>query len=102
MIRRKIEFDFNESISQFPVTGLIGPRQVGETTLAKSAAYRSESIYLDLEKISDLIKVIDPEFFFEENQDKTIILDEIHHLPNLFPLIRSMVDIHRKPGRFVI
>ena len=102
MIKRKIESDFNESISQFPVTGLIGPRQVGKTTLAKSAIYESEPIYLDLEKISDLNRLNDPEFFFEENQDKTIILDEIHHLPNLFPLIRAMVDIHRKPGRFVI
>lgn len=102
MIKRKIEPDFNESISQFPVTGLIGPRQVGKTTLAKSAIYQSELIYLDLEKISDLNRLNDPEFFFEVNQDKTIILDEIHHLPNLFPLIRAMVDIHRKPGRFVI
>ncbi len=102
MITRKIESDFKESVSQFPVTGLIGPRQVGKTTLAKSAIYQSESIYLDLEKISDLNKLNDPEFFFEENQNKTIILDEIHHLPNLFPLIRAMVDIHRKPGRFVV
>ncbi|SEF58385.1 ATP-binding protein [Algoriphagus boritolerans] len=102
MIKRKIESDFNESIRQFPVTGLIGPRQVGKTTLAKSSIYLSESIYLDLEKISDLNRLNDPEFFFEENQDKTIILDEIHHLPNLFQLIRAMVDIHRKPGRFVI
>lgn len=102
MIKRKIETEFHESISQFPVTGLIGPRQVGKTTLAKSASYQTDFIYLDLEKISDLAKLNDPELFFEENQDKTIILDEIHHLPNLFPLIRAMVDVHRKPGRFVI
>lgn len=102
MIKRKIETEFQESISQFPVTGLIGPRQVGKTTLAKSASYETDSIYLDLEKISDLAKLNDPELFFEENQDKTIILDEIHHLPDLFPLIRAMVDTHRQPGRFVI
>lgn len=102
MIKRKIETEFHESISQFPVTGLIGPRQVGKTTLAKSTSYQTDFIYLDLEKISDLAKLNDPELFFEENQDKTIILDEIHHLPNLFPLIRAMVDVHRKPGRFVI
>lgn len=102
MIKRKIETEFQESISQFPITGLIGPRQVGKTTLAKSASYETDSIYLDLEKISDLAKLNDPELFFEENQDKTIILDEIHHLPDLFPLIRAMVDTHRQPGRFVI
>ena len=76
MITRKIESEFKESVRQFPVTGLIGPRQVGKTTLAKSATYQSESIYLDLEKISDLNKLNDPEFFFEENQNKTIILDK--------------------------
>ncbi|MDP2040663.1 MAG: ATP-binding protein [Algoriphagus sp.] len=102
MILRRIEDDFNFSFQNFPVTGLIGPRQVGKTTLAKSAVYPSDSIYLDLEKTSDLNKIDDPELFFTEYHDKTIILDEIQHVPNLFPLIRSMVDEKRRPGKFVI
>lgn len=102
MIQRKIEDDFYFSIQNFPVTGLIGPRQVGKTTLAKTASYTSNSIYLDLEKNSDLNKIEDPELFFTEYQDSTIILDEIQHVPNLFPLIRSMVDENRRPGKFII
>ena len=102
MIQRRLEADFYFSIQHFPVTGLIGPRQVGKTTLAKTAFYPSGSIYLDLEKNSDLNKIEDPELFFTEYQNKTIILDEIQHVPNLFPLIRSMVDENRRPGKYVI
>ena len=102
MIQRKIEDDFYFSIQNFPVTGLIGPRQVGKTTLAKTASYPSNSIYLDLEKNSDLNKIEDPELFFTEYQNTIIILDEIQHVPNLFPLIRSMVDENRRPGKFII
>lgn len=102
MIQRRLEADFYFSIQHFPVTGLIGPRQAGKTTLAKTAFYPAGSIYLDLEKNSDLNKIEDPELFFTEYQDKTIILDEIQHVPNLFPLIRSMVDENRRPGKYVI
>ena len=59
-------------------------------------------IYLDLEKDSDLNKLNDPELFFTSIPGHTIILDEIQHKPALFPLIRSLVDEHRIPGRFVI
>ncbi|GAA0878400.1 ATP-binding protein [Algoriphagus jejuensis] len=102
MITRKIEDDFIFSIQNFPVTGLVGPRQVGKTTLAKTTVYPSDSIYLDLEKNSDLSKIEDPELFFTEYHNRTIILDEIQHVPNLFPLIRAMVDDNRRPGKFII
>lgn len=102
MIQRRIENNFYFSIQNFPVTGLIGPRQVGKTTLARTASYTSDAIYLDLEKNSDLNKIEDPELFFTEYKDKTIILDEIQHVPDLFPLIRSMVDENRRPGKFII
>lgn len=102
MIKRSIEKDFIESLRLFPVTGVIGPRQVGKTTLVKSITYKVPFIYLDLERNSDLNKLSDPELFFSQNLDKTIILDEIHHLPSLFPIIRAMVDEDRRPGRFVI
>lgn len=57
---------------------------------------------MDLEKLSDLNKLNDPELFFSSIPDHTIILDEIQHKPDLFPLIRSLVDEHRIPGRFII
>jgi predicted AAA+ superfamily ATPase len=102
MIQRLIENQFLKSIARFPVTGIVGPRQVGKTTLVKQLLLDTNTIYLDLEKNSDLNKLNDPELFFSQNQDKTVILDEIHHLPAIFPLLRAVIDENRKPGRFVI
>jgi predicted AAA+ superfamily ATPase len=102
MIQRLIENQSLKSIARFPVTGIVGPRQVGKTTLAKQLLLDTNTIYLDLEKNSDLNKLNDPELFFSQNQDKTVILDEIHHLPAIFPLLRAVIDENRKPGRFVI
>ncbi|PZX50721.1 hypothetical protein LV84_03913 [Algoriphagus ratkowskyi] len=102
MIHRVIEKPFLKSISQFSVTGIVGPRQVGKTTLAKQLLLNTNTIYLDLEKNSDLNKLNDPELFFSQNQDKTIILDEIQHQPAIFPLLRALIDESRKPGRFII
>lgn len=102
MIKRFIHTEFDFSVSNFPVTGIIGPRQVGKTTLAKNFSYNKPSVYLDLEKLSDINKLNDPELFFNSIADHTVILDEIQHKPELFPLIRSLVDEHRVPGRFII
>lgn len=102
MLERFIHTEFEFSVSNFPVTGIIGPRQVGKTTLAKNFAYQRPSVYLDLEKLSDINKLNDPELFFNSIADHTVILDEIQHKPELFPLIRSLVDEHRVPGRFII
>lgn len=102
MITRLIESKFAESLEEFPVTGIIGPRQVGKTTLAKQWKTRNEVVYLDLERNSDLNKLRDPELFLTEVSDKTVILDEIQHLPELFPLLRALVDDDRRPGRFVV
>ncbi|WP_425637704.1 ATP-binding protein [Algoriphagus yeomjeoni] len=102
MIHRVIEKPFLKSISQFPVTGIVGLRQVGKTTVAKQLLLDANAIYLDLEKNSDINKLKEPELFFSQNQDKTIILDEIQHQPSIFPLLRAVIDENRKPGRFVI
>ncbi|MFD2034187.1 ATP-binding protein [Belliella marina] len=102
MIRRHLHKEFAFSVSNFPVTGIIGPRQVGKTTLAKTFSYEKPFLYLDLEKLSDLNKLNDPELFLTSIPDHTIILDEIQHKPELFPLIRSLVDEQRTPGRFVV
>lgn len=102
MIHRLIEKTFLNSITKFPVTGIVGPRQVGKTTLVKQYLNDLNAIYLDLEKNSDINKLNDPELFFSQNHDKTIILDEIQHQPSIFPLLRAVIDENRKPGRFVI
>ncbi len=104
MIKRKIENKLLESLKYFPVAGIIGPRQVGKTTLAKKIMKEIEkgSIYIDLENPRDLVRLSDPNFFFESNTDKCIIIDEIQIMPELFSILRSMVDIHRIPARLMI
>jgi predicted AAA+ superfamily ATPase len=91
-------------LSQFPVLGIVGSRQSGKTTLAKALtkSVAGESLYLDLENPRDLAKLEEAEFFLSRQQDKLVILDEIQHRPELFNLIRSLVDEHRVPGRFLI
>jgi len=102
MIHRAIEKPFLKSVSQFPVTGIVGPRQAGKTTLIKQSLKDLNALYLDLEKNSDINKLKDPELFFTQNPGKTIILDEIQHQPDIFPLLRAVIDENRKPGRFII
>lgn len=78
---------------------LLGPRQVGKTTLALDIAERMPSVYLDLERPSDLAKIQNADLYFESIPDRLIILDEIQRLPDLFPVLRSQIDINRRRGR---
>ncbi len=104
MIKRNIERKLIKTINNFPVTGILGPRQVGKTTLAKkiSKQINKQTIYIDLENPRDIIRLSDPNLFFESNLDKCIILDEIQLMPELFSILRSMVDLQREPARFII
>lgn len=104
MIKRFIENKVAKSLKHFPAVAIIGPRQVGKTTLAKSIGklIKKETIYIDLENPRDLVKIQDPVLYFEANQDKCIILDEIQRNPELFPILRSMIDLNRVAGRFIL
>jgi len=104
MINRIIEKKLLKTVTNFPVTGIIGPRQIGKTTLAKllSNQMEKETIYIDLENPRDKIRLSDPNLFFEANIDKCIILDEIQTMPGLFSILRSMVDINRVSSRFIV
>lgn len=104
MILRFITDSLQETISYFAVTGIVGPRQVGKTTLVKYLLkhLEKEAIYLDIENPKDQAKLADPVLFFERNQDKCVVLDEIQRMPELFPILRSMVDLNKIPARFII
>jgi len=104
MINRKAEIKLREAIGYFPVIGIIGPRQVGKTTLARKIKKNllKPSVYIDLENPRDLVKLSDPNLFFEHNIDKCVFLDEIQFMPELFPILRPMVDMKRKPGRYIL
>ncbi len=82
---------------------MLGPRQAGKTTLAKIIANQySNSLYLDLERPSDLAKLADPEFFLARHADQLIVLDEIQRQPELFAVLRALIDEKRTPGRFLL
>lgn len=104
MFTRNITPEFLELIAERPVVALVGPRQVGKTTLVRSlkSQFSAEPLYLDLESMEDLNRLNDPELYLAERQDKLIILDEIQRMPALFPLLRSLVDRHRVAGRFIL
>lgn len=101
---RKLEGPVLQSLEINPVTAIIGPRQCGKSTLARYLAEKQgkEYIFLDLERPSDLHKLDDPEWFLSSQKDKLICLDEIQRKPELFQLIRSLVDDWGGSGHFLI
>jgi len=102
-ISRNIEPLLEQYTSFFPVTAVLGPRQCGKSTLIKEfLKQKPATIYLDLEKESDRLKIQNPEQFFLYNSDKQICLDEIQRAPEIFTILRSIVDIDRRAGRFII
>src|SRR5690606_4863678 len=101
MIERIIEQELVEILGEFPAIAIIGPRQVGKTTLAKTLGklLLKEVLYVDLENPRDENKLADPVLFFENNEDKCVVLDEVQRRKDLFPILRSMIDQNRKPAR---
>ncbi len=101
---RKIVSNIHEYLDDFPVSAIIGARQVGKSTLAKQIVKEYDhSIYLDLERPTHLSMIAeDAEKFLLLNNHKLICLDEIQLLPNLFPLIRSLVDDENYHSKFLV
>ena len=104
MINRAVIQKILEDAAYFPVLSIIGPRQVGKTTLAKSlqAQLGKETLYLDLELHEDARLLEQPTRFFQQEPDKCIIIDEIQRAPHLFALLRAIVDQKREPARFLL
>lgn len=98
MIKRRLEDHIRDRLQNNPSVALMGPRQVGKTTLAFNIAESMSSVYLDLENRTDLRKVQDIEAFHRENSDKLIILDEVQRLPDIFAPIRGLIDAERRKG----
>jgi len=98
MITRRLQTLLDARLSQFPAVALLGPRQVGKTTLSLALAERLPSIYLDLESDADRAKLADPELYLGGHEDKLVILDEVHRLPGLFGNLRGLIDRGRRQG----
>ena len=86
-----------------PAVAILGPRQCGKSTIAKHCLTQwEETLYLDLERPRDRNKLLDAEGFLTTNRDKLICLDEIQRVPELFPLLRGLIDEHGRNGQFLI
>lgn len=102
-IKRKIHDEVTKALSCFPVVAILGPRQCGKSTLAhKITEEVGNSIFLDLERESDLRKLTDPELFLSSCSEKLVCFDEIQRKPDLFSTLRVLVDEDRRNGRFLI
>lgn len=100
MIKRRLQSRLVALIEEYPAVALLGPRQVGKTTLAlKVAEALKPAIYLDLESVADRAKLVDPDLYLADHEDKLVILDEVHRLPELFRSLRGLIDKGRRKGR---
>ena len=100
---RILETSIKTSLKYNPATAVLGPRQCGKSTLVKELLNDKErTLYLDLERPSDLQKLQDPEWFLGTQTDKLICLDEIQRMPELFPVLRSLIDTTGRKGMYLI
>nr|VFJ55563.1 MAG: hypothetical protein BECKFW1821B_GA0114236_102332 [Candidatus Kentron sp. FW] len=106
MILRQITPHVEKALSRQAAVALMGPRQVGKTTLALAIGENRKALYLDLEDRDDRNRLSNPALFLESVEDKLVILDEIHRIPELFDTLRGVIDKgrrkHKGKGRFLI
>jgi uncharacterized protein len=101
MVNRNALVELRSVLGSFPVAALVGPRQVGKTTLALTLAEdwgEDAARYLDLESPADRARLADPEAYLELQRGRLVILDEIHRVPELFAVLRGIVDRRRRAG----
>ena len=98
MIKRRIEKQVEETLSRSASVALMGPRQVGKTTIALNISESGAAVYLDLENSLDLQKIQDISAFHSENRDRLIILDEVQRVPQIFASLRGIIDKERRRG----
>ncbi|MFM9104276.1 MAG: ATP-binding protein, partial [Cyanobium sp.] len=99
LVPRLLERAVLEQLERFPAVALLGPRQVGKTTLARQIAQQREALVLDLESPADRAKLQEPELFLSRHHDQLLILDEVQRLPGLFEVLRGVIDANRYGGR---
>lgn len=103
MISRLLEADVRARLGLYPAVVLLGPRQVGKTTLAATiAAAQPDALLLDLEREGDRAVLTHPELFFAAQRERLVVLDEVQFMPGLFAALRPEIDAQRRPGRFLL
>lgn len=101
MLKRQKHREITELLKSYPAVAILGPRQVGKTTLARDIAEERPAVYLDLESERDRVKLTDPGYYLRQHSDKLVILDEIHRAPEIFQEMRGVIDENRRAGRRV-
>ncbi len=99
MIARRIHKNVQHALNRQASVALIGPRQAGKTTLALEIAEGTDALYLDLEAREDRDKLMDAALFLKGYEDRLVILDEIHRVPELFQTLRGLIDQGRRRGK---
>lgn len=91
-------------MKQFPAVALLGARQTGKSTAARQYAddIGKKAVYFDMERNTDRQKLHDAETVLQDLQDKCVIIDEAQAIPQLFTVLRPIIDAKRKPGRFLL
>ena len=106
MYERELTQSIIGSLRHNPAVAILGPRQIGKTTLAHEIAKGQPSLYLDLENPEDLQKLQDPAHYLGLHADKLVILDEVQRYPDLFMSLRGIIDARRREkrgnGRFLV
>jgi len=98
MIERRLTSILVQRLREVPAVVLLGPRQVGKTTLALKIGRKQGAIYLDLESEADRARLSEPELYLADRLDRLVILDEIHRVPRLFLSLRGLIDQARRAG----
>ncbi len=99
MIPRLVSQQIEDALQRQAAVVLIGPRQAGKTTLALEIGHEHNALYLDLEDRDDRNRLANPVLFFENFEDRLVILDEIHRMPDVFPVLRGVIDKGRRKGK---
>jgi uncharacterized protein len=99
VIPRKAAVEVEDLLRQSPAVVLIGPRQVGKTTLALEIAGTRAATYLDLESEADRARLAEPELYLADHTEELLVLDEIQRLPGLFEVLRGVIDRGRREGK---
>ena len=100
MIPRRALLELQRRLSAFAAVALLGPRQIGKTTLARQLAeqWPGGAVYLDLERPADVRRLTDPDLFLRSQAPRLVILDKVHRMPALFQVLRGVVDDNRANG----
>ena len=96
----------SEALAQLafaPAVALLGPRQVGKTTLAKAiGGHFPNALHLDLQLPEDRQRLTGASAFLQSHRDRLVVLDEVQYVPEIFAQLRPEIDAHRRPGRFLL